>query len=62
METLQRPMKVLYSGLVQTTPEGLKNNLAPGSNPLPTCSVCPRHGAGDGLLHPPGCVFLRPIA
>lgn len=33
--------------------------LAPGSNSL---SLCPRHGAGDGLLHPSGCVFLRPLA
>lgn len=55
-------MQVLYTGLIQTTP-GLnpRPSLLQGVTPSTLC-VCPRHGAGDGLLHPAGRVFLRPVA
>lgn len=55
-------MQVLYRGLIQTTP-GLnpRPSLLQGVTPSTLC-VCPRHGAGDGLLHPAGRVFLRPVA
>lgn len=55
-------MEVLYRGLIQTPP-GLNPCPSLLQGVTPSTPVClPRHGAGDGLLHPAGRVFLRPVA